>query len=69
MVIPGGFSPDILRREPRIVNFVRDAFLADKPVGAICHAPWLAICAGHQRPACDELDEPEGRLGQCGRAL
>jgi protease I len=46
VVIPGGFSPDILRREPRIVNFVRDAFLADKPVGAICHAPWLAISAG-----------------------
>jgi protease I len=46
VVIPGGFSPDILRREKRIVDFVRDSFLAGKPVAAICHAPWLAISAG-----------------------
>ncbi len=46
VVIPGGFSPDILRREPYIVQFVRDAYLAGKPIGAICHAPWLAISAG-----------------------
>jgi protease I len=46
VVIPGGFSPDILRREPRIVSFVRRAFELGKPVAAICHGPSLAISAG-----------------------
>ncbi len=46
VVIPGGFAPDILRREPRIVGFVRRAFELGKPIAAICHAPWLAISAG-----------------------
>ena len=46
VVIPGGFSPDILRREPYIVDFIRRADAAGKPIGAICHAPWLVISAG-----------------------
>jgi protease I len=46
VLIPGGFSPDILRREPKIVDFVRKSFDLGKPVAAICHAPWLAISAG-----------------------
>jgi protease I len=46
VVIPGGFSPDILRREPKIVDFVRQTDAAGKPVAAICHAPWLMISAG-----------------------
>jgi protease I len=45
VVIPGGFSPDILRREPRIVSFVRQSFELGKPVAAICHGPSLAISA------------------------
>ena len=27
------------------MDFVRDIFLAGKPVGAICHAPWVLISA------------------------
>jgi protease I len=46
VVIPGGFAPDILRREPRIVGFVRRAHELGRPVAAICHAPWLPISAG-----------------------
>ena len=46
VVIPGGFSPDILRREPYILEFVRQADADRKPIAAICHAPWLAISAG-----------------------
>jgi len=45
VVIPGGFAPDILRREPYIVDFVRRADELGKVIGAICHAPWLAISA------------------------
>ena len=44
-VFPGGFSPDILRREPCILDFIRRADAAGKPIAAICHAPWLLISA------------------------
>jgi protease I len=46
VVIPGGFCPDILRREPYILNFVRQMDADGKPVAAICHGPWLTISAG-----------------------
>ena len=28
------------------MQFVRDYFAANKPVGAICHAPWVLVEAG-----------------------
>jgi protease I len=44
LVLPGGqINPDKLRLEPRAVDFVRAFFAAGKPVGAICHAPWLLV--------------------------
>ena len=44
LVLPGGVAnPDRLRMERRAVNFVRDFFERDKPVAAICHAPWLLV--------------------------
>ena len=47
LVLPGGVAnPDALRTDERAVAFVRDFFEADKPVAAICHAPWLLIEAG-----------------------
>jgi protease I len=36
-------NPDHLRRDERAVEFVRAFFEAGKPVGAICHAPWLLV--------------------------
>jgi protease I len=42
LVLPGGqINPDKLRMEPKAVDFVRAFFEAGKPVGAICHGPWL----------------------------
>jgi deglycase len=41
LVIPGGYSPDHLRTNPQIVDFVRGMTEAGKPVAAICHAGWL----------------------------
>jgi protease I len=42
LVLPGGqINPDKLRLEPGAVAFVRAFFTAGKPVGAICHGPWL----------------------------
>ena len=46
LVLPGGASnPDRLRTEPAVQRFVRGFFDAGKPVGAICHAPWILIDA------------------------
>ena len=41
LVIPGGYSPDHLRMDPRMVDLTRDMVRAGKPVAAICHAPWM----------------------------
>lgn len=47
LLLPGGvMNPDRLRTEPLAVEFVREFFRHDKPVAAICHAPWLLIEAG-----------------------
>ena len=43
LFIPGGHSPDMLRADPRFVEFVR-AF-EDKPILAICHGPQLLMTA------------------------
>jgi len=50
LVLPGGvMNADRLRTVPEAVEFVR-TFLADeKPIGAICHAPWTLIEAGGVR--------------------
>ncbi len=47
LVLPGGqMNPDVLRTLPEAIDFVRSFFDADKPLAAICHAPWLLIEAG-----------------------
>lgn len=46
VVIPGGWSPDYMRRDPKFVKFVKDSDAAGKPIGAICHGPWLLCSAG-----------------------
>lgn len=44
LVLPGGqINPDILRMQDKAVQLVRDFVDADKPVAAICHAPWLLV--------------------------
>lgn len=47
LVLPGGLiNPDTLRSNPMAVDLVR-AFAEDgKPIGAICHGPWLLVEAG-----------------------
>jgi protease I len=44
LFIPGGHSPDQLRADDRMVDFVK-AF-ADKPILAICHGPQILLTAG-----------------------
>jgi protease I len=47
LVIPGGVgNPDTLRGDENAVQLVRDFFEQGKPVGAICHGPWVLVEAG-----------------------
>lgn len=47
LLLPGGaMNPDKLRTEPKAVEFAKSFFTSQKPVAAICHAPWLLVEAG-----------------------
>jgi protease I len=46
VVIPGGYSPDHMRRHESMVNLVRDVANAGNVVAAICHAGWMLCSAG-----------------------
>jgi protease I len=44
LVLPGGVAnPDNLRMDEDAMGFVRKFFADDKPVVAICHAPWALV--------------------------
>ncbi len=45
LIIPGGYSPDHMRREPKMVQFVKEMADEGKPVAAICHAGWMLASA------------------------
>lgn len=45
LLIPGGFSPDNLRKDDQIVEFVRKFAQHRKPIFSICHAPQLLVTA------------------------
>ena len=47
LILPGGVqNPDTLRTDEKAVAFVRDFVESGKPVGVICHGPWVMIDAG-----------------------
>ena len=44
LLLPGGVAnPDRLRTDPKAVQFVKEFMLAEKPVAAICHGPWMLV--------------------------
>ena len=44
LILPGGVAnPDALRMDEAAVGFVRDFFRSGKPIGVICHGPWVMI--------------------------
>jgi len=45
LVIPGGFAPDKLRRDPKVLELTKQICDAGKPVAFICHAGWVPISA------------------------
>ena len=52
LVIPGGYSPDHLRTNLKMVGFTRELFMADRPVAAVCHGPSMLV----------EADVLDGRM-------
>lgn len=46
VVIPGGWMPDKLRRDEKVLALVREFHAAEKLVASICHGPWINISAG-----------------------
>jgi len=59
VVIPGGYAPDILRRDKGIIYLVREMDKEKKLVAAICHAGWVCVSAGIL----------EGRAATCFSAI
>ncbi|MFP4533137.1 MAG: type 1 glutamine amidotransferase domain-containing protein [Desulfobacterales bacterium] len=46
MIVPGGWAPDKLRRDPDILKLIRAMNNEGKILGFICHAGWVAASAG-----------------------
>ncbi|MBM4010559.1 MAG: type 1 glutamine amidotransferase [Planctomycetes bacterium] len=49
IVLPGGWMPDKLRRDPKVLGLVRGFAAHGKLVAAICHGGWIAASAGVYR--------------------
>jgi len=45
LIIPGGFMPDKLRRDPKVLSLTREFFEQNKLVAFICHGGWIPISA------------------------
>ncbi len=46
LLIPGGFAPDRLRRDPKVLALTREFDQAGRPIAFICHGGWICISAG-----------------------
>jgi len=45
VIVPGGYSPDQMRRSQATVDFVKAMDKKKKPIAAICHGPWMMASA------------------------
>mmetsp|Transcript_15846 Transcript_15846/g.20822 ORF Transcript_15846/g.20822 Transcript_15846/m.20822 type:complete len:191 (+) Transcript_15846:122-694(+) len=45
IVIPGGFSPDYMRRSTNMLEAITQFVQVGKPVAAVCHGPWMFCSA------------------------
>jgi len=45
LLVPGGFMPDKLRRDPRVLALTREFHAQGKLVAFICHGGWIPISA------------------------
>jgi protease I len=44
--VPGGYAPDMLRRDEGILKFIKRHHDAGKLIASVCHGPWVLISAG-----------------------
>ncbi len=49
VICAGGWMPDKLRRDPKVLQLVREFDSAGKLVAAVCHGGWIPISAGVYR--------------------
>ena len=59
VIVPGGWAPDALRQDERVLRLVREMNEAGKVVAAICHAGWV-LCSA---------DILRGRKATCFKAI
>jgi protease I len=45
LLVPGGFMPDKLRRDPKVLSLTREFYEQGKLVAFICHGGWIPISA------------------------
>ena len=61
LIIPGGFAPDIIRRDRQALDLTRDFHDQGKLVAFICHAGWVPISArivrGYRMTGCIALKD------------
>lgn len=46
VICAGGWMPDKLRRDPKVLQLIREFHAASKLIAAICHGGWMPISAG-----------------------
>jgi protease I len=46
LLAPGGWAPDKIRRDPHVLQLVRDVHRSGGIIATICHGPWILISAG-----------------------
>ncbi len=46
LLVPGGFAPDKIRRDPHVLALVREMHSSSRLIAFICHAGWVLISAG-----------------------
>lgn len=67
LFIPGGYSPDHLRIDRRMVQFTKSFFDDQRPVFAVCHGPQLLITArvwkGRRLTAWPTIQDDLAQLG------
>ncbi len=44
VVVPGGWSPDFMRRDESMIRFIEQCTESKILLAAICHGPWLLCC-------------------------
>jgi protease I len=44
VLVPGGWAPDFMRRDPTMIRFIQEAATAGIILAAICHGGWMLCC-------------------------